>query len=356
MALKTEADVVRSLAGKAVTIDEVYDACERAGVTMRNGGHDPIPSHTGDRVWRRRARNALQAMKRSGLAERVGRGVWLIDGTRDEPERMLLVLPSTCHPIELVLGDAERFLREQDEPIDMVIADPPYGLYDGHHSERDTKAERVYNRDAAMVVDGYVEETGPYGEFTHRWMTAARDALLPGAHLVVITGTSKAWHVGHAAHDLGLTEVCQIAVQRRFALATSRRPSYAHWVVSIFCIGSLYSKLRFFHVPPELPTARSGRPYPLDVWAGDAAPPKAERRGLLRYRNALPVELPDRLIRMLTPGPDNGGLPWEALVADPFLGSGTTAVACLRQQRRFVGADLNPQSLRFTAARLNEEN
>lgn len=126
-------------------------------------------------------------------------------------------------------------------------------------------------------------------------------------------------------------------------------------MISVFCAGSLYNKARFFHVPPELPTAASGRPYPLDVWLGEHAPPKAERRNAYRYRNALPLELVDRLVRMFTPGPDNGGEPWQALVADPFLGSGTTAVACLRQQRRFAGADLNPESLRFTAARITSE-
>jgi DNA modification methylase len=43
------------------------------------------------------------------------------------------------------------------------------------------------------------------------------------------------------------------------------------------------------------------------------------------------------------------------LVADPFLGSGTTAVACLHDRRRFFGGDLNPHSLRFAMARILAE-
>ena len=43
-------------------------------------------------------------------------------------------------------------------------------------------------------------------------------------------------------------------------------------------------------------------------------------------------------------------------VVDPFLGGGTTAVACWRTGRRFTGGDLNPHALRFSAARLLSEH
>src|SRR5205814_2114548 len=41
------------------------------------------------------------------------------------------------------------------------------------------------------------------------------------------------------------------------------------------------------------------------------------------------------------------------LVCDPFLGGGTTAVACLRLGRRFVGCDINAEALKM--ARLRAE-
>ncbi len=42
------------------------------------------------------------------------------------------------------------------------------------------------------------------------------------------------------------------------------------------------------------------------------------------------------------------------LVVDPFLGAGTTAVACLRLGRRFVGCDLDPEAVRATTSRIEE--
>jgi site-specific DNA-methyltransferase (adenine-specific) len=41
-------------------------------------------------------------------------------------------------------------------------------------------------------------------------------------------------------------------------------------------------------------------------------------------------------------------------VADPFMGSGSVAVATLQAGRRFLGNDLNPEAVRLAAARLRQ--
>ena len=45
-----------------------------------------------------------------------------------------------------------------------------------------------------------------------------------------------------------------------------------------------------------------------------------------------PIELPSRFIRLLTEPGD--------IVLDCFMGSGTTAVAAIRQRRNFIGVEL----------------
>ena len=44
----------------------------------------------------------------------------------------------------------------------------------------------------------------------------------------------------------------------------------------------------------------------------------------------------------------------RALVCDPFLGSGTTAVACVKTGRRFVGCDTDASAIRITNKRLSD--
>lgn len=43
------------------------------------------------------------------------------------------------------------------------------------------------------------------------------------------------------------------------------------------------------------------------------------------------------------------------VVLDPFMGSGTTAVACQRLGRHFLGAELNPEYAEIAARRIAEE-
>lgn len=46
-----------------------------------------------------------------------------------------------------------------------------------------------------------------------------------------------------------------------------------------------------------------------------------------------PIELPTRLIKLYTFSND--------IVLDPFMGSGTTAIACINEKRRYIGFELN---------------
>lgn len=355
--LRTERDVAETLTRHAITVKDLYAACVEAGVHLRDDGEDVIHGRS-DTRWKRRARNALQSLRRSGRARRTDDGTWVIAGTAEEPRSLLFILPNDLGALELHLADAHDLLVGLDD-VDLVFADPPYGLnvQSGDEWEQRT-AERTYERSKDLIVDGYSEapsDLDQYLAFSEHWVKAAASAVRPGGWVVVVSGTSMAWCVGAAAHRAGLTFVSQVAVQRVFALRCTRRPAFAHWVLHLFSRGPLNTAKRYFAVSDELPRARSGATYPLDVWAGPSAPPKYERRNALRYPNALPPQLVDRVMRMTTPGPESGHAPWSALVADPFLGSGTTAAVSLARQRRFVGADVNPGSLRFTAARVLAE-
>ncbi len=80
----------------------------------------------------------------------------------------------------------------------------------------------------------------------------------------------------------------------------------------------------------------------LDVW--DIPPESATRVG---HPAPFPVELPARLIELYTYRGD--------LVLDPFLGSGSAAVAAVRTGRHYVGYDLDEAYVRLAEARVAEE-
>jgi site-specific DNA-methyltransferase (adenine-specific) len=56
-------------------------------------------------------------------------------------------------------------------------------------------------------------------------------------------------------------------------------------------------------------------------------PPSTEER---QHSTQKPVEIMETIIQVA---------PLGGLVLDPFMGSGTTAIACIRQGRRFIGVE-----------------
>ncbi len=60
-----------------------------------------------------------------------------------------------------------------------------------------------------------------------------------------------------------------------------------------------------------------------------------------------PVELPERLIHLYTYGGD--------VVLDPFLGSGSTAVAAVRTGRHYVGYDTDANYVALARDRVTAE-
>jgi site-specific DNA-methyltransferase (adenine-specific) len=60
-----------------------------------------------------------------------------------------------------------------------------------------------------------------------------------------------------------------------------------------------------------------------------------------------PIKLMEYLVRLVTP--KNG------ICLDPFMGSGTTAVACINTNRRFIGIELEPEYVEIANKRIQEE-
>ena len=345
--LTTEADVLRTLQTGTYTLPDLYALVEQHVPISRDGGHDPVPGHAGDLRWKRRVRGALETLRRSGRANRIGRTVWVIQGTATQPVRLLLVVAgSSPREFELRLQTATDLLAQLDEAVDLVLCDPPWGL--GRGPGRHYADGNGYRRDHTRVVGGYVDvEPAQYEDFTCGWITAAAAAIRPAGQLAVVTGPQRAGVVQVAAERAGLTWVNSIAAGRTFPLATLRRPAAVHWVITIMCRGAVSNPKRVFNPPPDLPKARSGHPYPLDWWPAECNG-RADRPKLLRYDNSLPLRLAVRAVRAFSNLGEH--------VVDPFMGGGTIPIACWRTGRRGTASDLNPQAVRFTAARLLAEH
>ena len=74
---------------------------------------------------------------------------------------------------------------------------------------------------------------------------------------------------------------------------------------------------------------------------------QGESKKKIGHPAPFPVELPRRCIKMFSYVGDT--------VLDPFLGSGTTLVACALNNRAGVGVDINPEYCELAKGRILEE-
>jgi DNA modification methylase len=66
-------------------------------------------------------------------------------------------------------------------------------------------------------------------------------------------------------------------------------------------------------------------------------------------RNGYPTQKPKELIKRFVLASSNE----NDVVADYYLGGGTTAEVCKELNRNFIGCDINPKAIEITNARLD---
>ncbi|MHA1925396.1 MAG: DNA methyltransferase [Candidatus Thorarchaeota archaeon] len=194
--------------------------------------------------------------------------------------------------------------------VNLVIADPPFGIdFDGKSS--------VYNRDERLVIEDYEEVNGSYTEFTQKWIRELPRVLKDEGSAYIFSGWTNLEPVLSSAREVGLSTLNHIVWHYPFGVFTKRRFVTSHYHVVLLVKNP---KSYFFNKIEH---------YPEDVW-----PVKRRyRAGEIKNSTKLPIEVVHRCI-------DFSSKPGD-LVLDPFMGNGTTAVAAKSSWRHFIGYEIN---------------
>ncbi len=212
----------------------------------------------------------------------------------------------TVHYMDCING-----MRElPDECIDVVIADPPFGIaFNGKGS--------LYNRNEQLVVEGYHEIDEDYREFSERWIGEIPRVLKPTGSAWIFSGWTNLVDILNAVRLHNLTVINHVIWKYQFGVFTRRKFVTSHYHL-LFLVKD--SKKYYFNKIEH---------YPLDVWEIN----RTYRKGELKNSTKLPEELVMRCIDFTSfPG---------ALVLDPFMGNGTTAVVCKGSYRHYIGYEIN---------------
>jgi site-specific DNA-methyltransferase (adenine-specific) len=236
------------------------------------------------------------------------------------------------------LTDAEHI---PDASIDLIVADPPYGL------------GKDYGNDSDMLSgDAFLE-------WTYRWLSLAIPKLKPSGSLYIFC----TWQYSPELFVFlkrRLLMINEIVWDRRVPSmgGTTRKFTSVHDNIGYFAVSKdYYFDLDPVRIPYDAETkkARSRKIFegskwlelgynPKDVWSISRLHRQHAER--VDHPTHKPLEIVERMVLASCPP---GGR-----VLDPFMGSGTTAVACARHGRQFTGYEINAEYCAIAEGRIAE--
>ena len=230
-----------------------------------------------------------------------------------------------------------------DDFVQLIVTSPPYNLGKPYETRLDIKD---YVAQQSLVIKECVRVLNPKGSICWQVGNYVNNSGIIPLDIILYPIFSS----------LGLHLKNRIVWQFGHGLHASKRFSGRYEVVLWFTKNENYIfNLDAVRVPQKYPQKKyfkgpkrgelSGNPLgknPSDVW--NIPNVKANHVEKTTHPAQFPVELIERLILALTNEND-----W---VFDPFIGSGTTAIASLLHGRRVIGAEILPEYIRIIMERL----
>lgn len=215
----------------------------------------------------------------------------------------------------------------QDESIDLIIADPPYVISkeSNFHTMKDRKNARTGTNFGKWDMDF---DNDP-------WITESFKTLKPGGSLIVFNDFKKSSIVVDIATNAGYVYKDTLIWKKTNPMPRNRDRRYIPDV----------EMLIWFVKPGKWTYNRQNEKYessilPFAVESGG---------GFKRYH---PTQKPVKLIEYLLSIHSNEG----DIILDPFMGSGTTAIAAINTNRNFIGFELDKNYYDICINRIAEKN
>ena len=199
--------------------------------------------------------------------------------------------------IDLLHGDCFELLKDiPDESVDMILTDPPYGM-NFQSSHRKTKYEKIKGDSNLDWLDDFVDE------------------------IYRVSKPNTAHYVFCSFHHI---DKFKQAIERKFKIK-----NILTWVKNNTSMGDLKGDFApktefiiFFHKGRKLINGKRD-PNVLEF----------KRTQNKLHPTQKPVDMTEYLIEKFS---DEGDL-----ILDPFMGSGTTGIACINTNRNFIGMELD---------------
>ncbi|GAH74574.1 unnamed protein product, partial [marine sediment metagenome] len=180
-------------------------------------------------------------------------------------------------------------------------------------------------------------------EFTKKWLEACRRVMKPNA-TIWISGTSHIIHlVGFALDELGFKILNDITWVKPNPPPNLSCRYFTHATETVIWAGRDKKCRHKFNY--ALMRQLAGGKQMKSVW--EIKPPRREEKVFGKHPTQKPLALLERCILASTRE--------RELVLDPFMGAGTTGVACAKNNRRFVGIETDPSYATIACKRIRDQ-
>lgn len=243
---------------------------------------------------------------------------------------------------KIIEGDCLEILKKiPGNSVDMTFADPPFNLKKKYNHYDDSKEKEEYLKWCDKWLDEMVRITKPSGSiFVHnipRWLTYFAAHLNKSAYFRHwISWDSGGAPMGKTLlpNHYGILFYTKVELPKEFKFYDIRAPHKRCRLCKGF-LKDYGGKKDQMHPFGTLLS---------DVWTDIHRIRHKKRRD--EHPCQLPIPLLERLILMSTNEND--------IILDPFIGTGTTAVAAKRLGRKYIGIDIDSLYIKITEKNLLE--
>ena len=261
------------------------------------------------------------------------------NASREPPALPAPVFHDPARHIKIYQGDCIEILTALPESsVDLIFADPPYFLSNGGITCHAGKMVSVNKGE-------WDRSRGPDAnhEFNRAWLAACQRALKPHG-TIWVSGTSHVIHsVGFAMQQLGYKLLNDVSWVKPNPPPNLSCRYFTHATETIIWAAKNAKSRHTFHYAAM--KLQAGGRQMKSVWT--IPPPETHEKRFGKHPAQKPVAL---LERILLASSNEGDL-----VLDPFLGSGTTAIAALKLSRLVIGMDAESIATNLAAIRICSE-
>jgi site-specific DNA-methyltransferase (adenine-specific) len=284
------------------------------------------------------------------------------DGTiaverRDEKHAPVLTFHDDARKLWLYQGNSLELLdaiaaKYPEGRFDAIFADPPYFLSNGGISCHAGKMVKVDKGDWDKSRGAEVNH-----EFNLEWLKRCQKVLKPNG-TIWITGTHHViFSIGYALQQLGFKILNDIAWEKPNPPPNLSCRYFTHSTETVLWAAKSQKSKHVFNYQEmrkvtgkQMKTVWREKEFPIGeeempfIWTLTA--PSNGEKAFGKHPTQKPIALVERCLLASTQPGD--------MVLDPFLGGGTTAVACARLNRKCVGIEMEEAHAKLATKRIEQ--